>query len=51
MVPSAAAKALPERPATITAASRGPISRNTAMDTMSTTKMRAPKRSSWLAPW
>src|SRR5882757_3420356 len=50
MTPISAAKALPERPATMMAVNSTPISRNTAMVTRSTTKISAPKRDSCCAP-
>ncbi len=43
IAPISAAKALPERPATMIAVSRTPNSRNTPMVTRSTTKISAPK--------
>ena len=50
MTPISAAKALPDRPATMMAVNSTPISRSTEMVTRSTTKMSAPKRLSCCAP-
>src|SRR5258707_6402065 len=50
ITPISAAKALPERPATMMAVSNTPISRSTEMVTRSTTKMSAPNLFSCWAP-
>ena len=51
MVPIWAVKEEPERPATMIAVSRMPISRSTPTATRFTVKICAPKRASWSAPW
>ena len=51
MVPRAAAKAEPERPATMMAASSTPSSRRMELATRSTMRMLAPNCSNWRAPW
>ncbi len=50
MVPICAAKALPERPATMIAVSRMPTSRSTVTPTRLTVSTAAPKRVSCSAP-
>jgi hypothetical protein len=50
ITPISAAKALPERPATMMAVNSTPISRSTEMVTRSTTKMSAPNLLSCWAP-
>lgn len=51
MVPICAAKAAPERPATMIAVMSGPISRDTETLTRSATKRFAPNFRSWIAAW